>query len=236
MVRDIADDYKKNALRFLETLSARHIQEKAEALTAVRKASGTAFCLFSDAWHDMRILSGRLREMDATDTETILRRPGLTQKLDVVARLCQTRLSSTVQSGRFRELEPLENDSASEPEIVKGKVDSLVDTYQLKLCGAARQQNDQALEAYNKMDSEVDKFITQCIQGKSSNVPRPEIKKADTSKKTADEALEAFLDRIIDHMQDGDGRSSGQAAYDRNDHVVEVVADIVGMSDIEMND
>ena len=236
VIRDIANDYRENALRLLENLSTRHVEEKVDTLTAVRKASGAAFSVFSDAGHDMRILSGRLREMDVTDTETILKRPALTQKLDVVARLSHTRLSKNVQSGLFPGVERHGDESANESEMVNGKIDTLVDTYRLKLCGALQQDNDQTFEAYERMKSEVDRFITQCVQGKSSVVSRPEPKKKDTPNKTADEALEAFLDQIIGNLQEGgDARGFGQAANDVDGHAIDVVAENMGMSDLEMS-
>jgi hypothetical protein len=236
VIQDIANDYKENALRLLENLSTRHIQEKADTLTAVRKASGAAFSVFSDAGHDMRILSSRLREMDVTDAETILKRPALTQKLDVVARLSHTRLSKNVQCGVFPGVAPLGDESASESEMVNGKIDALVDTYRLKLCGALGQDNDQTFEAYERMKSEVDKFITRCVQGESGVVPRPEPKKKDSSNRTADEELEAFLDQIIGNLQEGDdARGLGQAANDVEGHIIDVVAENMGMSDLEMS-
>lgn len=230
-MRDIANDYQENALRLLKNLSARHIEEKTDALTALRKASGAAFSIFSGAGHDMRILSGRLRDMNITDTDTTLRRPALNQKLDVVAQLCQTKLSSNVEDG----LEQLEDDSGSELGVAKGRVDGLADTYRLKLCGAIRKPNDQTFEVYDKMNSEVDSFIERCVKGESQPEPvsRPEVKKTDTSDRTADEALEAILDKMIAIGTLREGRV--EVAHGMSGRIIDVVAENTGMSDMEIS-
>lgn len=196
VVRDIARDYEENALRLLENMSARHSEEQSASLIAIRKATGDAVSIFSDSVDDMRILINRLRDMDVTNSVDT-RRQALSQKLEAVARLCQSRLNSNATGPDL-----IADDSVSEPEMANEKFDSLADSYRLKLSTAVRRSDDQVDETFGSLNSEVEEFIKRCLQGKGERIPQPAIQKKDAAKKSADEALEAFLDSMIGTLQE----------------------------------
>lgn len=78
------------------------------------------------------------------------------------------------------------------------------------------------------MNSEVDMFIRQCLQGENAEdvwTETPTGKKTSPANRSADEALEAFLDSIINKLQGhGDDHDIDQVASDTDGHVIEVLS------------
>jgi hypothetical protein len=208
IARDIAADYRDNALRLLDNLSTRHGQEKSDTLIAIRKTSRAAFSVFSGAGQDVAVLINGLRDMDVTHTSDALTRPALAEKLDIVARLCQRRLSNYVRNGS------VEEDDASEPE---DNLDGLADSYRLKLAGAVRRPDDQAPGDSSEVDSQVDEFIQRCLGGETRKARHTETRKSEKkSARNADEALEDFLDGILNRLQESKDGGSLDRAVARN--------------------
>jgi hypothetical protein len=223
VVRDIAADYQDNALRLLDHMSARHEQEKTNTLIALRKASRASFSVFSSAGQDMAVLINRLRAMDVTRTADTLRRPALAQKLDVVAKLCQTKLSSYVQN------EPFGNDAASESD---DSLDDLAEAYQLKLVQAVRRSDDKVFEDSGTMKMQVDEFMKRCLHGGTKRVPRTEARKPDRAARNADEALEVFLDGIINTLQENGG--AGGCGHAAPGNIVSLVSEDSDMAEMDL--
>lgn len=225
VIRDIADDYRANALTLLNNLTTRHDQEKTETSTALRKASSATFTIFSGAGQDMAILINKLRDMDVTHTADIIKRPVLTEKLDSVVRLCQSRLSSCIQEG------PIEDDVVNEP---GDSPNVLAETYRLKLIEAARQSASQSPETSGKVDLRVDEFMRQCLDGKPKRIPSLTIKEPHKPARNADEALEVLLDGIIDRFQESrDGGNLERAVSEDIGNVVSEDFDVVDVADMD---
>ncbi len=161
-------------------------------MATLRKASRETFSLFSGAGQDMAVLISKLRDMDAAHTAEKLTRPVLAQKLDAVARLCQTRLDSYTRN------EPLEDGTESDPDDT---LDGLSNAYRAKLLEAIRRPSE-AAETSGAMNSEVDEFVQQCLQGEAKTVRRIKVKKPEESTRNADDALEVFLDGIMSTLQE----------------------------------
>ncbi|KAK4149003.1 hypothetical protein C8A00DRAFT_19259 [Chaetomidium leptoderma] len=223
VVRDIAADYQANALRLLENISSRHGQEKTDTLTALQKTSRAVIPVFSNAGQDMAILVSRLRDMDVTHTANTLTRPVLAEKLDMVARLCQTKLSNCIQNG------PPGDDVGDGSD---DNLDVLSESYQLKLFEAVRQPGNQTTEkGLGEVDSQVDAFINRRLRGGPKKVHRAEARKPDKSARSADEALEVLLDGIINTLQEdknGDGLDRAAA-----EDAAEVVSDDSDMAETD---
>lgn len=192
VVREIAADYQENALRLLDNLSARHGQEKAVIMAALRKASREAFSLFASAGEEIVILVDKLRDMHTAHTADKLTRPALAQKLDAVAGLFQTRLNNYKQEGLLGDGHETDSDRA---------LDDLSETYRAKLLGAVRRLDD-AAEAAETMDSEVDEFVKRCLQGDTKKAWRAKVKKQEEPTRDADDALEVFLDGMMNTLQE----------------------------------
>ena len=225
IVRDIAADYRANALRLLDNLSTRHGQEKSDTLTAIRKTSRAAFSVFSGAGQDVAVLINGLRDIDVTHAADALTRPALAEKLDIVARLCQTRLSNYVRNGS------VEEDDTNEPE---GNLDGLADAYRLKLAGAVRRPDDQTPGDSNEVDLQVDEFIQRCLSGETRKLRHTETRKPEKrSARNADEALEVFLDGILNKLQQNDSGSRLDRAVARNDVAV---SEASAMADMDFLD
>ncbi|KAL2017746.1 hypothetical protein VTK56DRAFT_1716 [Thermocarpiscus australiensis] len=234
VIQDIVSDYQENALRLLQNLSARHDQEKTDTLAAIRKSAAATFSVFSAAGIEMRKHIGSLRELDLTYTEASLIRPLLIQKLDAVARLCRTKLSKYVQGRSLRSSDTPEHDAASETEMENERAESLEDAYRSRLYDAIRRPDDKASDAYQDADAEVDRFITQCLRGESSTVlSSTEVRKTDTSPKSADEALEQFLDRVMSALREGNVEGGfNQAAHEGHGHNIGGVSEDLDMADV----
>ncbi|AEO53797.1 hypothetical protein MYCTH_2295606 [Thermothelomyces thermophilus ATCC 42464] len=199
VVRDIATDYQKNAISLLETLSARHEEEKAKAAAALRKASRSAFSICSSAKQDIVVLVNTLRGMNVTQTAETIRRPGLAQKLDALSRLCQAELSNSTQDA------PTENDASGASE---NNLNSLTETYRRRLVEAVRRPDALASGASDVVRSQVDDFMKRCLLADEvKEVHCTKGKQAGTSVKNADDALEAFLEGIIGTLQESKGRT-----------------------------
>jgi hypothetical protein len=192
VVRDIAADYQENGIRLLDNLHARHVQEKDGMMATLHKASRETFSLFAGASQDMAILINELRDMDAAHTAEKLTRPVLTQKLDAVAQLCQSRLDNYTQTG------PLEDAPESDADDT---LDGLSATYRTKLLEAVRRVND-ASETSGVMNSEIDEFVRRCLHGETKNVRHARAKKPEEPTRNADDALEVFLDGIMSNLQE----------------------------------
>lgn len=221
IVRDIAADYRENALRLLDNLSARHGQEKSNMLVAIRKTSRDAFSVFSSAGQDVALLINGLRDMDVAHTADALTRPVLADKLDVVAGLFQTRLSNYARSG------PFEDDVSESGD----NLDVLAETYRLKLDDATRRPDERAPGILSEVDSQVDEFIQRCLDGETRKARHTETKKPERrSARNADEALEVFLDGVLNKLgKDKAGSISDKGAARNVDDVVSegsVMADI----------
>jgi hypothetical protein len=146
--------------------------------------------------------------MDVTHTSDALTRPALAEKLDIVARLCQRRLSNYVRNGS------VEEDDASEPE---DNLDGLADSYRLKLAGVVRRPDDQASGDSSEVDSQVDEFIQRCLGGETRKARHTETRKSEKkSARNADEALEDFLDGILNRLQESKDGGSLDRAVARN--------------------
>lgn len=219
MIRDIAQDYEENGLRLLRNLGERHSQERVDTLAALGKASDIAVSVFSRARHDMEAFARQLRDMDVTHTAATLNRPALAQKIDTVARLCQSRLKNQILSGSLQESHPHEEDFPSEPEMTHAKDDDLAEIYRLKLCEAVQQPENENGEGHEHIYQEVDRFIRRCLQGdgESSRMLLPETRMKMTSEKTADEALEVFLDRIMRTLQEDKVQCRSNQVADSDD-------------------
>ena len=227
VVRDIADDYRANALTLLNNLITRHGQEKTETSTAVRKASRAAFAIFSGAGQDMAILINKLRDMDVTHTADVIKRPVLTEKLDSVIRLCQSRLSSCIQE------RPIEDDVENGPEP-GDSFDILAEAYRLKLVEASRQSAGQSPGASGKVELRVDEFMRQCLGGKPKRTLSLAAKEPHKPARNADEALEVLLDGIIDKFQESrDGGNLEQAGSENIGNVVSEDSDMVDIADMD---
>jgi hypothetical protein len=225
IVRDIAADYRDNALRLLDNLNTRHAQEKSDTLIAIRKTSRAAFSVFSGAGQDIAVLINGLRDMDVTHTADALTRPVLAEKLDIVAKLCQTRLSNYIRNGSAEE------DDASEPE---DNLDGLADAYRLKLAGAVRRPDDQTHGDSREVVSQVDEFIQRCLGGETRKARHTETRKAEKRlARDADEALEVFLDGILNRLQESKGADSLGRVVARN---VDDVSEDSAMADMDVLD
>jgi hypothetical protein len=208
IVRDIAADYRDNALRLLDNLNTRHGQEKSDTLIAIGKTSRAAFSVFSCAGQDVAVLINGLRDMDVTHTADALTRPVLAEKLDIVAKLCQTRLSNYARN------ELLEEDDASGSE---DNLDGHANAYRLKLAGAVRRPDNQTPGDSSEVDSQVEEFIQRCLGGETRKPRHTETKKPEKrSARNADEALEDFLDDILNRLQEDNGEGSLGSAVARN--------------------
>ncbi|KAL1839276.1 hypothetical protein VTJ49DRAFT_1676 [Mycothermus thermophilus] len=193
IVREIAADYRENATKLLQNLSMRHDQEKKGIFAALRRASQTLFSIFSSAKQDLAVLIENIRGMDITHTGDVLTRPALTQKLDAVAKLCRARL-------RDNGTELPDGEGLNGPDH-----DELQHSYQQRLMNALHGVDDQTRDSLDKIASEVDDFIQQCLEGKmgvivqrEENAPEKPAKKVEN----ADEALEVLLDGILDSLKD----------------------------------
>lgn len=140
----------------------------------------------------MGILISRLREMDASHTADTLTRPLLVQKLDGVARLCESRLDGHIQNGS------LEDDLVSEPEDT---LDSLSETYRVKLFEAVRRPDD-APDVSGEVNLEVNEFIKRCFRGQTKRLHHPPAKDPEKSTRNANDALEVFLGEIIGRLEE----------------------------------
>ncbi|KAL2176092.1 uncharacterized protein P884DRAFT_204264 [Thermothelomyces heterothallicus CBS 202.75] len=199
VVRDIATDYQKNAISLLETLSARHEEEKAKAAAALRKASRSAFSIYSSAKQDIVVLVNTLREMNVTQTAEAIRRPGLAQKLDSLSQLCQAELSNSTKDA------PTEIDVSGASE---NNLNGLTETYRRRLVEAVLRPDELASRASGVVRSQVDDFIKRCLLANEvKEVHCTKGKQAGTSVKNADDALEAFLEGIIGTLQESKGRT-----------------------------
>lgn len=144
----------------------------------------------------MAVLISRLREMDVTYTADTLTRPVLAQKLDAVARLCQTRLDNYARDG------PLGDDSVSESE---DSLDNLSETYRVKLFEAVQRPDDTS-DVSGKANLKVDEFIKRCLQGETRKVHHPQVKNPERGAQNANDALEVFLDGFINTLQEKSGK------------------------------
>lgn len=226
IVRDIAADYRENALRLLDNLDTRHDQERSDTLFAIRKTSRAAFSVFSGAGQDVAILINGLRDMDVARTADALTRPALAEKLGAVARLCQMKLSSYVRKGQ------VEDDEGSE---LEDNLDGLADTYRLKLIGAVRRSDDRTLGDSSEVDSQVEEFIQRCLDGESRKTRYTETRKPEKrSARNADEALEVFLDGILNKLQENKDGANFDGAVALN--AINVVSEGSVMADMDLLD
>ncbi|AEO70692.1 uncharacterized protein THITE_46484 [Thermothielavioides terrestris NRRL 8126] len=203
VVRDIAVEYQENALRLLDNLSARHIQERSGTLNALRNASRGAFSTFSGAGSDMAILTAGLRDMDVTNTAETLKCPVFAQKLDDAARLCQAAVGhytghpdSTASGDGFVW------DGEGRSEILG----DLAESYRLQLFEATQRPDAQALENCDKVATQVDEFIKCCLRSEPKKVCLAGAKRPGKPARTADRALEVFLDRAIGTLQESSNK------------------------------
>ncbi|KAK3309729.1 uncharacterized protein B0T15DRAFT_570447 [Chaetomium strumarium] len=223
IIRDIASDYESNASRLLHNLNARHLEEKAETLAALRKALRAVFSVFSGAGLDMANHIENLRELEIAHAADTLRRPALAEKLDAVTRLCQTMLNSYCQEGPLHS--SITDDGAS------GKdegLDNLEEAYRAKLLGAVQRSNSQALESHDEVSSQVHEYITRCLGGESKKTHQVVAKKPGGPARTADEALEVLLNRMIGRMQQN-GTGCGPLG-NNSGTVVDIASETLGNS------
>jgi hypothetical protein len=221
IVRDIAAEYKDNALRLLDNLRVRHDEEKTSTLAALRTTSRAAASVFSGAGQEMADLINNLQEMDAVHAADALTRPILALKLESVAQLCQARLESYADGKRGSDL-------ATEPE---DNLDGLAQTYRAKLFDAVGKL-DNAVDHPNEVDAQVDEFITRCLSGETTEIQRVEVKKPVKPAKNADDALEVLLDGIMNTFQETAGTSAqsnlGNAAVDVDEDLEMADIDLLG--------
>ncbi|KAL2136995.1 hypothetical protein VTI74DRAFT_10471 [Chaetomium olivicolor] len=222
-VREIANDYRENALRLLEGLAARHGQEKVDTMAALRKTSQAAFTVFASAGQDMAVLIDRLRDMDVTRTADVLRRPVLSQKIDEVAQLCQAMLHR-YGSGAVGE------DVTSEPEDEDENLGSIAEAYRLRLLQTIHLSDNRGREFDDNISTQVNEFIKQCIEGQPEKNQCTEARKAESPARNTDEALKVFLDRVLGGMHRNDGMNDIDHAV--TDKGFDVVANGTGMDDL----
>lgn len=189
VVRDIATDYRKNAARLLETLSTRHDEEKAKTVAALRKVSRSAFSIYLSAKQDLVVLINTLREMNVAQTGEATRRPGLSQKLDVVFRMWQAELNNSTEDA------PTKHDASGKSENSLG---SLTEAYRSRLLETVRRQDELESGVTDGIRSQVDDFMTRCLLAdEAKEVHCRKRKQESKSVKDIDEALEIFLEGII---------------------------------------
>jgi hypothetical protein len=143
----------------------------------------------------MAVLINTLRDMDVTHTADVLTKPVLAQKLDAVARLCQTRLSNYARDESFGD------DRASGLE----GLDVLVETYRLKLLDAIGRPDEQAAGSSDGVDLRVDDFIKRCLRGETRKVHCAEARQPGKHARNADEALEVLLDGLLGTLKEDRG-------------------------------
>jgi hypothetical protein len=143
----------------------------------------------------MAVLINKLRDLDVTRTADALTRPVLSQKLDTVARLCQTRLNNYVRD------ESSGDDGAS---VLEG-LDVLAETYRLKLLDAVQRSDEQVAEASDGVDLRVDDFIKRCLRGENRKIQHTQVREPEKPARNADEALEVLLDGILGTLQEDRG-------------------------------
>lgn len=171
----------------------------------------------------MAVLIGRLRDMNVTHTADDFKRPVLAQKIDEITQLSLARLGS-YGSGRF------DDEAVSNPEEAGEKLDGLAETYKRKLLQAIHRADEQGVERDDGVGLRVDEFIKGCLQGKTKIThSRIEARKPERPAHNADEALEVFLDNVLNGLHgSGEGRSMNNAISEKG---LAVALDDIGMAD-----
>ncbi|KAK4144871.1 uncharacterized protein C8A04DRAFT_11114 [Dichotomopilus funicola] len=190
IIRDIASDFRRDALCLLDNLSLRHVEEQTNTSATLRSAYRAAFSGFANAAQTMQVQVEKLRRVDITQSVATGKRPPLAEKLEIVTNLCKAKLGGLVEGSAFDGDDTSRNDP-----------DSLADSYRNKLVDATRRANDKAVGDLGIAIAEADEFMQQCFRGGARKAQRTEMRKPDKPTRDADEALGVFLDGIINTLQ-----------------------------------
>ncbi|KAH6619442.1 hypothetical protein B0J18DRAFT_481914 [Chaetomium sp. MPI-SDFR-AT-0129] len=190
IIRDIAGDFRRDALCLLDNLSLRHVEEQTNTSTTLRSAYRAAFSGFANAAQAMQVQVEKLRRVDITQSVATVKRPPLAEKLEIVTNLCKAKLGGRVEGSAF------DRDDAS-----RNDPDNLAESYRNKLVDATRRANDKAVGDLGIAIAEADEFMQQCFRGGARKAQRTEMRKPNKPTRDVDEALGVFLDGIIDTLQ-----------------------------------
>ncbi|KAJ4366011.1 hypothetical protein N0V85_009234 [Neurospora sp. IMI 360204] len=149
VVDDIIKDYLENSVLLLEQMNTCHETERETTVDNHEAATQTLYSLFDTAWQDVRHLQEQLQSFDISKILASTRKPAFGQKMQMLNRLCDQRLSKYIEQA---------SRATTDDEDSVSRKDDLVEFFKSQLHEQIG-HSDALTTKLQILDAEVDMFI-----------------------------------------------------------------------------